>query len=333
MSLLQRRPFFALLLTATAFFVAANLFIAPRSHRMPYHVVLDDIQAPGNPNLLLLGNSLLLNVRADQLDSAAALAGLHVVSLNTALSGSEPPEQRLLFEYSLQRHPGLRILVVGFYDFQLTEPDHSGVGDLLYGRQVGIDPRLSLRQVAAAYQFGPLRTFELGIVRDVPLLAYRAGAWGRVARLRRMLNHFGVSNAGEPNDAGLEASSGQAFDQEAMALVRQPGQFNPSFQAIFQQARAHGMQIVAVVMPTSPEHLRNFYDRPAWPQYLGAIRTTAHTQGLPFHLIDASRWEPGNPAFEDSLHMTPAAAQNFTMQLGSALARMLPSASSQSTAR
>ena len=330
MALLQRRPFFALLLTAAAFFVAANLFIAPRSHRMPYHVDLDNIEAPANPNLLILGNSLLLDVGTNQLDNAAAQAGLHAVTLNTALSGSEAPEQRLLFEYGLQRHPSLSILVVGFYDFQLTKTDHAGVGDLIFGRQVGIDPRLPLHEVAAAYRFGPLRTIELGIVRDVPLLAYRAGAWGRVARIRRALANLGIPGTAERDDEGLEAPTGNAFDQEAMAFVQHPGHFNSGFQAIFQQARAHGMQIVAVVMPMSPEHMSNFYSRPSWPQYLSAIQASTRVQGLPFHLIDASRWEPGKSSFVDNVHMTPAAAENFTWRLGSALARVLPPASSES---
>lgn len=328
MTLLERRPFFALLLTAAVLFVAANLFIAPRSHRMSYHAMLDTIQAPGNPSLILVGNSLLLNVEDRTLDRATARAGLATSTLNTALSGAWPPEQRLLFEYSLQHHSSLRILVVGFYDFQLTQPDHSGVGDLIFGRQVGIDPRLPLQQVAAAYQFSPARTLELRIVRDVPLFAYRAGAWGRVEFLRRALARLGIPNGdAEHDNDGLEADSPQAFDGEALAFAHQPLRFNASFDAIFQKARAHGMQIVAVVMPMSPNHLRTFYDRPSWPRYLDALGSAARAENLPIHFIDASRWEPGqNPgqnAFDDNLHMSPAAAADFTRHLGPALARTL----------
>lgn len=322
-----RRPLFFLALTAVAVFVAMNLFFASRTARQHYYQKLEEIRTFQNLKLLLVGNSLLTDLQTDALDKSAARAGLKVVSMNSALAGLLPPEQWLLFHYAMQQHPGIRTLVVGLYDFQLTEPDTTEVSDFIYERMMVFDPRFPLGEVAAAYGFGPRQTLEMRLMRALPMLVFQGNEQGHVENLRNHMQQMGMQQPLDPGDPDqLEATAPQEFDSQAKAFLQNPHQFNPSFESIFREARTAHMRIVLVIMPMSPLHRSTFYARPDWPLYISAMRAMALRRGFQMDWIDASGWEPNQSDFVDHVHMSRTGMNDFTIRLGTELARVLSSA-------
>jgi hypothetical protein len=324
---MSKRPLLPVLLTGLLTLVGLNFAIAAWSHRLPYYRDLEEIRTAHDPNLLVVGNSLLDN-RVDEAAFAQAANGHTFRLLNTALGASEPPEHLLLFDYAVQNHPGIRTLVLGVYDFQLTVPDRSRLTGLTGNRMVGIDPRFPVSEVAAVYGFGPVERLELEAIRSLPLLANRASAWKYVELLRRSMAAMGMpgeatNSMGRVNDfAALEAASTGLFDAQASAFLQHPGQFNASYEEIFRQARSAGMNVVIVVMPMSPSHRQTFYARPLWRQYLAAVEDVAARRGI--RVIDASDWLLQPLDFADHLHMTREASGAFSFRLGGELARSWP---------
>jgi hypothetical protein len=80
------------------------------------------------------------------------------------------------------------------------------------------------------------------------------------------------------------------------------------------QAAAAGGKVYFVEMPMPPDHVRLFYDQPAWAGY------RAHLQdmlgGLGATYIDASHWIPEENSYADPLHLTYEGAQLFSRHLG-----------------
>jgi len=323
---MSRRSLLPVLVTAVIVLAALNLGIAAWSHRLPYALKLETIRSASDPNLLFVGNSLLDHHLDDAaLVQAAAAQGRDFRPLNAALSASEPPEQRLLFDYATAGRPGIRTVVVGFYDFQLTTPTHTRVSDLTGNRMVGIDHRFPLGKVAAIYGFGPLARARLALLRSLPMAANRANVWKYVELLRRSMSdqgmpHAAVNSMGRVDDfAALEARSPEAFDNQARSFLANPNQFNPSYEVIFDKARSDRMNIVIVVMPMSPAHRQVFYSRPLWGQYCAALENLARSRGI--RVIDMSNMFASEDDFADHLHMTPESARVFSIRLGQALAQ------------
>lgn len=304
--------------------VSLNLLLAAWSHKLPYHQKLESIRTAHDPNLLVVGNSLLdHHLDEAALNTAAETSGARYAIVNSALGASEPPEQRLLFDYAVEKHPGIHTLVVGIYDFQLTAPDHSSVTDLTGNRMVGIDHRFPAAEVASTYGFGMVERAQLAILRAIPMAAYRANAWKYVELLRRSMAslgmpHVATNSMGRVEDFGaLEAGSPQLFDAQAEAFLSQPTHFNASYESIFTQAHNAGMKIVVVIMPMSPAHRESFYVRPLWNQYRQALTTLAGQRGI--RIVDASGWMSSQDDFADHLHMTQQAAHDFSARLGTEL--------------
>jgi hypothetical protein len=310
------------LLTGALMLATINLLIGAWSHRLPYFQELESVRTAQNPNLLFVGNSLL----AGHLDEAALVQSAPEAGfspLNSALGATLPPEQQLLFDYAVRIHPDIRTVVVGIYDFQLTAPDHSRVTDLVGNRMVGFDRRFSVSEVAAVYGFGPLDKVEFEAMRMLPMAANRANVWKYVELLRRAMESMGMphtatNSMGRVDDfAALEAGSVDAFDAQAQAFLQNPNRFNESYESIFNQAHRDGMKLVIVWMPMSPFHHRMFYSRPLWQKYQDAVDVLAGRRGI--RVIDASNWMTSEDDFDDHLHMTKAAAHEFSIRLGSEL--------------
>lgn len=318
---MTKRPMLLLASISALMLVGLNLGMASLSKRLPYHLKLESIRTAANPNLLFVGNSLLdHHLDEGALAASAAQGGVQFHVLNSALGATEPPEQRLLFQYAVETHPGISTLVVGFYDFQLTSPNRAHVADLKGNRMVAIDHRFPTREILAAYNFDFADRAELALDRALPMAANRASAWKQVELMRRSMAAVGMpavatNSMGRVEDfAALEAGTPSAFDSQANAFLANPASFNSSFEAIFTEARDHGMKVVLVVMPMSPAHWESYYSRPLWPQYLGAVGKLASTRGI--QVIDASRWLPLQSDFVDHLHMTQEAAHTFSERLG-----------------
>lgn len=330
-----RHPLLPVLVTAAVMLVGLNVVIAALSYRLPYRMKLDAISKAPSPNLLFVGNSLLdHHLDENALVEAANAKGAHFVPLNAALGASEPPEQRLLFQYAEQKHPGITTLVVGFYDFQLTADKHFDADDLSGNRMVGIDHRFPTPEVVQAYSFNARNRAELALMRAVPMAANRASAWKNVELLRRSMASIGMptvatNSMGRVDDfSTLEAGSAQIFDAQAQAFLANPRHFNASYEAIFAQARKANMRVVLMVMPMSPTHLASYYVRRPWSQYLQALNQLAATDDI--QVIDASRWFPYENDFADHLHMKMEVAHAFSVRLGTELPDMLEAAANES---
>lgn len=321
---MNKNPLLPLLLTAAILLAAANLLIGAWNHRLPYETKLEAIRTAHNPNLLFVGNSLLdHHLDEAALKQTAKANGLDFTPLNSALGASEPPEQRLLFDYAVKNHPNIRTLVVGIYDFQLTAEDHSKIADLTGNRMVGLDRRFPAAAVAQAYGFSPLERLEIAALQRTPMAANRANIWKYVELLRRSMGAIGmpraaVNSMGRVEDFNaLESGSSQQFDAQACAFLQHPDRFNASYEAIFSAARAKGMKVVIVVMPMSPYHHAAFYSRPSWSEYLKALTALAAQRGI--RVIDASGWIPAQQEYVDHLHMGPDAVHKFSMRLANEL--------------
>lgn len=323
----MRRPFLFLVLSAVALLAAMNLLFAALAGRLEYHRKLEQIRTASDPQVVFVGNSLLWDFDPDSFSAAVSQTGLNTVALNTALSGLEPPEQWLLFHYAMQQHPGIHTLVVGFFDFQLTEPDYTRVSDLVLNRMVGLDPRFSVHQVVSAYNFGATQTLELRLTRALPILARHSNESMYAQILHDYLMHIGLPRPADPGDPyQVEAGSPRDFDRDVQMFLNDPTHFNRSFESIFREAKARHMQIVLVVMPMSPLHLHRFYDLPSWSQYLQALHALAQRRGLSVTWIDASHWLPSQSDFVDHVHTSAAGMNLFTAQLGKRLADGIPAA-------
>jgi hypothetical protein len=312
---------------------ALNLLVGVWSHRLFYYKKLEAIRTAQNPSLLFLGNSLL-DTTVDEAALVEAARNPQLKPLNAALGGAQPPEHRLLCEYALRTQPSIRTLIVGFYDFQLTESDHTHVSDLVGNRMVGMDRRFPLAEVASAYGFGPLDDLEIEALRLLPMVANRGNAvayldtmrrWRFVEQLRRSMESMSMLHVvpdGILDADGLpviESADSDSFDVSARSFSDRPDRFNPSYEAIFNDARDAGVNAVILVMPISPFHRATYYSRSSWKDYLAALERLAARRNI--RVIDASDWQPQPEDFEDHVHMSRPGGHRFSILLGNELSR------------
>jgi hypothetical protein len=320
----MKNAFHFLILTIVSLVVCVNFAMGIWSHRLVCVRRIGEIQQSRGANLLLLGNSLM-DGHVDEaiLTRGAAEDGASAVPLNAALSATQEPEQRLLFDFALETSNRIHVLVVGAFDFQLTRPDASKPADLTGNRMVGIDHRIPVENVDAAYSFGMLDRMEIRALRALPMAANRASAWKYVELIRRKMGEDGMSHE-ETNSMGrvsdfsaLEATSGRSFDEEAYAFVQNPNYFNESYEYIFNKAQSLGITPVITIMPMSPYHRSVFYSRQSWQIYKAALIALAHRRGI--MIIDASGWLTRTDDFEDNLHMSTQGVREFSTLLAHAI--------------
>jgi hypothetical protein len=306
------------------FGIGLNVAIGKWSVRAPARIKLQTVRDAQDPNMLFVGNSLL----DGRLDTTALQQGMgdprhSIRPLNAALGGSDPPVHRLITSYALRSHPSIRTLVVGVYDFQLTENDPHTPSELTGTRGLGQDSSFSSQEVAAAYGFDRLQEAEFVLLRPLKMVTYRENAWKYVELLRRSMDEMGMPHAatnrnGRVEDfAALEAGSSTVFDQKADDALHNGGMLNSSYSHIFDEAARHHLHVIVVVMPMSPSHWDRYYSRPSWNHYLEVEDKLLRAKGI--QVIDASRWFPLQTAFVDSLHMTPESATEFSKRLGTQL--------------
>ena len=319
------RSLLSALLTSALVLTALNVLIGVWSHKLPYYQKLEFIRNSHEPDLLFLGNSLL-DQHLDENAFVQAAQRARFRPINAALAATQSPEQQLLFEYAVRSHAGIRTLVVGILDSQLTGEDHSRVVDLIGNRMVGVDRRFPVSEVQGVYGFSTLDCAELEALRAFPVAANRANAWRQVELLRRSMESMGMpqtaaNSMGRADDfaEAMEFAQIDTLDAQARSFLNHRDRFNASYESIFSQARRTEMKVVIVLMPISPAHRALFYDRPLWRQYFAALEDLAFRRGIQF--IDASQWMLLQQDFSDHLHMTPLTAHNFSVRLGAELAR------------
>lgn len=314
--MLSKRAFFLALAVAVAAIVAVNLLVAGRAHRSVPRRVMQHASDLPSSQVLAIGNSLMVaGFDESVFDSAAALPVMHG-AVNLGLGASSPVEQLLLFRYALANGMRPRLLLYGFYDFQLTDPVHLATQDFIGNRSMlyYVEPEYALRY----YTLSVHDRAEFEAMRFLPMLVHRGAAWSRVEKLRRAIARQGMS-AQSANRFGfasdfslLEAASTRDFDAHCISSESSP--LAGPVEELFREAHSGGIHIVVVEMPMSPYHLRTFYAAAAWQPYLAHVRSLVSVYDATF--VDASTWIKGSSFFEDNLHLTSAGRREFSSILG-----------------
>jgi hypothetical protein len=230
-----------------------------------------------------------------------------------------------------------RIVVIGFFDFQLTHRERLQVSDLVGNRALSFDPAVQTADVQTIYRFNPLEEIKFRLFRTLPCLAYRSNAWQYIEVLRRKLAAVGMPNEGGNNEFGriadfsaLEASSVSNFEAEAKNFVNRPDQLNPANELILDQARARGIPVIFLLMPISPYHRSVYYGDSAWGAYLVSLRSLLASKGGT--LVDGSSWFPDENNFADRLHLKVTERDPLTVKLATVVLDNLSSGSTTITA-
>ena len=249
-------------------------------------------------------------------------------AINLAMGGSSAVEQLLMLRYALQHGLHPRVVVFGFFDFQLTHPLEYSTRDLIGNRAMlyYMEPEYA----RTLYHLSLHDRAEFEIMRHFELFADRGEVWQRVELFRRALAQQGMppekaNSMGRAVDfAMLEYSSAPAFVAECGRASRNP--LIPSVREIALQATAAGSNVYVLEMPMPPEHVQSFYDQPGWAAYRAHLQSMLGDLGTTY--IDASHWIPEETAYADPLHLTYDGAQQFSRRLGEYL-RGIESAQSE----
>lgn len=303
--------FFCLAIVAIGNFVVQRLTAHTVSRRL-----LAETREAGHAQIIALGNSLMRSGFVPETFSQPASPRGQSPAFNLAMGASTPVEQLLLLRAGLQSFTSPRLLLYGFYDFQLTDPvsysnaDIIGNHDILYYQE----PEFARRY----YQMSGYESAAFEIDRRVPLLAERGAVWAKVELLRRELGQQGMP-AQAANQFGrvadftlLEAKSREEFEQHCVKASK--AELNASVAQIIREAQQKGVKVVFVVMPMPPKHIRAFYDSAGWNTYHLHIKELLRAQNTAY--LDASRWIRDARKFGDALHLTPAGAEDFSRHLG-----------------
>lgn len=271
-----------------------------------------------------LGNSLIGVGFVEPAFDAGMGLGNRDGAINFGMSGSSALEQLLMLRYALRQGLRPRVVVFGFFDFQLTHPLEFDTRDLIGNRAMlyYLEPEYA----RTLYHLSLHDRAEFQIMRHFEIFVDRGEVWGRIELLRRKLAQQGMpseqaNSLGRAIDFGLlEYPNAPAFIAECGRASRNP--LIPSVREIALQAEAAGSEVYFVEMPMPPEHVQLFYDQPEWSGY------RVHLQGMLSELgasyIDASHWMPDQAAFADPLHLSYDGSQQFSRRLGEYLRSAAP---------
>lgn len=312
-----RTQFWLTALVCIAVLAVGNFVVQHLTARTVSRRVLEEARNASSASVIALGNSL---IRAGFVPQVFALAQRPLVAklpaVNLALGASTPVEQLLILREAFRSNSNPRLLIYGFYDFQLTDQvsflnsDIIGNHDILYYKEPEFARRFFQmpRYDAAAFE----------ITRRFPMLAERGAVWAKVEGLRRFLAQQGMPTQSR-NQFGrvadftlLEASSREEFELHSVQASQAP--LNPPVSEIIREARQRGAHAVFVLMPLPPKHVGTFYDTPAWGAYQRHVQQILKVQDVSF--LDASRWLPDAAKFGDALHLTEQGAAEFSDHLG-----------------
>jgi hypothetical protein len=300
--------------------VALDREVARSSQNTVPRALMARAQKSADAKAVALGNSLIgVGFNEPSFDAGMGL-DQRDGAINLGMGGSSAVEQLLMLRYALQQGMRPRVVVFGFFDFQLTHPLEYATRDLIGNRAM-----LYYTEPEYARTFYHLSLHdraEFEIMRHFELFEDRGQVWERVELFRRSLAQQGMppektNSMGRAVDfAMLEYPSAPAFIEECGRASRNP--LIPSVREIALQAAAAGSKVYFVEMPMPPDHVRMFYDQPEW-----AAGYRVHLQQMLGDLgatyIDASHWMPDENAFADPLHLTYDGAQEFSRHLGTYL--------------
>jgi len=272
-------------------------------------------ETPG-AQVLALGNSVIgTGIVEASLDESLGL-GRENGTINLGMGASWPVEHLLMLRYALGHGLRPRVVVYGFYDFQLTHPVELATRDLIGNNAMlyYVEPEYA----RTFYRLSLHDRIEFQIMRYFEIFADRGAVWLDVERWRRAISQQGMppektSALGRANDFTLlEYPSASAFLEECGRASQLD--LIPPVREIVRQASSAGSRVVFVEMPMPPAHVHSFYDSAAWAGYEAHVRGLL--DGLGVSYVDASHWMPEESSFEDPLHMTYEGAQRFSRRLG-----------------
>jgi hypothetical protein len=264
-----RRQFFAALLVCLAILAAGNLVVQRLTAHTVSRRLVADARAASSAQIIALGNSLMRSGFVPEAFAPPVPPQEQSPAFNLAMGASTPVEQLLLLRAGLGSFSKPRLILYGFYDFQLTEAvtlsnaDLIGNHDILYYQE----SRFARRY----FSMTPYESAAFEATRRLPMLAERGAVWAKVELLRRYLGGQGVP-AEARNPFGrvadftlLEAKSREEFERHC--AVASQAELNAAVAEIIREAQERGMQVVFIVMPLPPRHVETFYDTPAWKAY------------------------------------------------------------------
>jgi hypothetical protein len=311
---ITRRQFWGTLLACAAVLVCANAIVGRLTQSTVSRRILADANNAGSAVTIALGNSLVRS--GFNAGEFVPSASGRPVALNMAMGAASPAEHLLLLRAALRVDGQAKLLLYGFYDFQLTDPVTFSFGDLIGNHDLLYydEPEFARRYYAMSER--DVVAFEIS--RRASLLSERGAIWAKVERLRRVLAQQGMPVVAS-NQFGrvadftlLEASSQEEFVKHCEQASE--AHLNAPVQEIIRETQGRHMRVVFVLMPLPPQHVRAFYETPAWGAYQGHIEGLLAMQNVGF--IDASHWFPEGGRFGDALHLNDEGARLFSRRLG-----------------
>jgi hypothetical protein len=302
---------------AVLFLAALDGIVAHTTRHSIARQVMAHARESTGAQVVGLGNSLMaVGFVEDSVDSGLG-AGPPRGAANLAMGSSSPVEQLLLLRYGLQHGIRPKIVVYGFFDFQLTHPVEFSTRELIgnHAMLYYVEPEYARR----FYTLSLHDRVEFQVMRHFELFADRSAVWRKVEIFRRTLSQQGMpaekSNAmGRDVDfAILEYPTASEFVAECGRASHNP--IIPAIREMALQSEAAGAQFYFVEMPMPPQHVHMFYDQPEWS---GGYRLHLLQMigDLGAHYIDASHWMPDESSFQDSLHLSYGGSLQFSHKLG-----------------
>ena len=273
-------------------------------------------------SVVALGNSLVAaGFDEAAFDSGAGLSAPRGSS-NLGLGATTPVEHLLLLRYALSHGIRPRLVLYGFYDFQLTTPVQFAIGDLFgnHAMLYYVEPLYARR----FYSLSLHDAFQFRAMHAFPMFAERGAIWAKVEILRRAIAQQGMP-AENSNSMGraadfslLEAADTNDFRLQCEAGLNLP--LIPPVSEILRQAHDLGVTVTVVEMPMREQHRRVFYGSACWSQYTTHVRNLLSPFGAIY--VDASGWIQDESLFDDPLHLSERGATQFSQRLGGVLASL-----------
>ena len=312
--------------------LALNLAVAFLTRNSVPRRVMRHARESQAASVIALGNSLVAaGFDETAFDAGAGLSAPRGAA-NLGLGASAPVEQLLLLRYALSHGLHPRLVVYGFYDFQLTAPDRFAIGDLIGNHSMlyYIEPFYARR----FYSLSLHDELQFRAMHSFPMFADRGAIWAKVEILRRAIAQQGMpaqrsNRFGRAADFSLlESDNADDFRRTCAASMNLPLALPVS--ELLRQARETGLTIAIVEMPMRRAHRNLFYDTTWWAQYVAHVRTLLEPYGVIY--VDANHWIDDDSLFADPLHLSEQGAAEFSQRLGSLLGPDIPRLSAQSAA-
>jgi hypothetical protein len=270
-------------------------------------------------SVLALGNSLVAAGFDETAFDRGAGLSFPDGAANLGIGATTPVEHFLLFRYARAHGMRPRLVLYGFYDFQLTAPIQLTTSDVIgnHAMLYYLEPFYARR----FYSLSLHDAFQFRTMHGIPMFAERGAIWAKIEFLRRAISQQGMppertTRLGRAADFSLlESANAEDFRRQCEASLNLP--LAPPVSEMLRQAYDAGLTIAVVEMPMRQAHRKLFYDTTWWPLYVEHIRNLL----APYHVIyvDASGWFQDDSPFDDPLHLSAGGAAQFSRRLGSLL--------------